>query len=323
MLQPNVSAKKPDLVQTDIKMVPIQKKQNYFLKHWQLYSMILPGFIFFVVFKYIPLGGIVIAFQDYNVYRGIFESPWVGLKHFINLFEYPEFYEILTNTVLISLYQLILGFPAPIILALLLNEVRKMKFKQTIQTILYLPHFLSWVIVGGLVISFLSPTSGMVNEVIKWFGGEPIFFMQEPQFFRSIVVSSGIWKEIGWGTIIYLAAMAGVNPELYEAAEVDGAGKLRQAISITLPSIMPTIIVLLLLRIGNILDLGFEQIYMLLNPLVWDTGEVFDTYIYRVGLLGGQYSYTTAIGLFKSVVGLLLLVGANKLSKRMTGNSIY
>ncbi|OCA86135.1 protein lplB [Bacillus sp. FJAT-27225] len=304
-------------------MVPIQKKQNYFLKHWQLYSMILPGFIFFVVFKYIPLGGIVIAFQDYNVYRGIFESPWVGLKHFINLFEYPEFYEILTNTVLISLYQLILGFPAPIILALLLNEVRKMKFKQTIQTILYLPHFLSWVIVGGLVISFLSPTSGMVNEVIKWFGGEPIFFMQEPQFFRSIVVSSGIWKEIGWGTIIYLAAMAGVNPELYEAAEVDGAGKLRQAISITLPSIMPTIIVLLLLRIGNILDLGFEQIYMLLNPLVWDTGEVFDTYIYRVGLLGGQYSYTTAIGLFKSVVGLLLLVGANKLSKRMTGNSIY
>jgi putative aldouronate transport system permease protein len=323
MLEQNVPAKKTGLVATNTKTLPIPKKKNYFLKNWQIYSMILPGFLFFIVFKYIPLGGIVIAFQDYNVFRGIFESPWVGFKHFQNLFDYPEFYEILRNTLLISLYQLILGFPAPIILALLLNEVRKMKFKKTVQTILYLPHFLSWVIVGGLVISFLSPTTGMVNEVIKWFGGEPIFFMQEPGYFRSIVVGSAIWKEIGWGTIIYLAAMAGINPELYEAAEVDGAGKLRQAISITIPSILPTIIVLLLLRIGNILDLGFEQIYMLLNPLVWDTGEVFDTYIYRVGLLGGQYSYTTAIGLFKSVVGLLLLVGANRLSKRMTGNSIY
>lgn len=311
------------LVKSTTKEIPIHKNKNYFLKHWQLYSMILPGVLFFIVFKYIPLGGIVIAFQDYNVFNGIFNSPWVGLKHFRNLFEYPEFYEILRNTIFISLYQLILGFPAPIILALLLNEVRKMKFKQTVQTIVYLPHFLSWVIVGGLVISFMSPTTGLINEVIKWFGGEPIFFMQEPQFFRSIIVGSGIWKEIGWGTIIYLAAMAGINPELYEAAEVDGAGKFRQAISITIPSILPTIVVLLLLRIGNILDLGFEQIYMLLNPLVWETGEVFDTYIYRVGLLGGQYSYTTAIGLFKSIVGLILLVGANKLSKRMTGNSIY
>jgi putative aldouronate transport system permease protein len=306
-----------------MKALSIPKKKNYFLKHWQIYSMLLPGLLYFIVFKYIPLGGIVIAFQDYNVFNGIFGSPWVGLKHFKNLFEYPEFYEILKNTTLISLYQLILGFPAPIILALLLNEVRKMAFKKTIQTILYLPHFLSWVIIGGLVISFLSPTTGLINEVIKWFGGEPIFFMQESQYFRGIVVGSGIWKEVGWGTIIYLAAMAGINQELYEAAEVDGAGKFRQAISITIPSILPTIVVLLLLRIGNILDLGFEQIYMLLNPLVWETGEVFDTYIYRVGLLGGQYSYTTAIGLFKSIVGLLLLVGANKLSKKMTGNSIY
>lgn len=299
------------------------KKKSYFWKNWQLYSMLLPGVLFFLIFKYIPLGGIVIAFQDYNVFMGIFDSPWVGLKHFYNLFEYPEFYEILTNTVLISLYQLLFGFPAPIILALLLNEVRKRYFKQTVQTVLYLPHFLSWVIVGGLFISLLSPTSGLINEIIKLFGGEPIFFMQEPQYFRSIIVGSSIWKEVGWGTIIYLAAMAGINPELYEAAEVDGAGKFRQALNITIPSILPTIMILLLLRIGNILDLGFEQIYMLLNPLVWDTGEVFDTYIYRVGLLGGQYSYTTAIGIFKSVVGLLLLVGANRLSRRMTGNSIY
>ncbi|TBL70927.1 sugar ABC transporter permease [Paenibacillus thalictri] len=285
--------------------------------------MVLPGLIFFLLFKYIPLTGIVIAFQDYTVFTGIFGSNFVGFKHFYNLFTYPEFLRVLKNTLLISIYQIVLGFPAPIALAMLMNEVRKLFFKRAVQTVLYLPHFLSWVIVGGLVINFLSPSSGMVNDVLRWLGKEPIFFMQEPNYFRSIVVISGIWKEVGWGTIIYLAALAGINPELYEAAEVDGAGKLKQAFSITLPSLLPTIMVLLLLRIGNVLDLGFEQIYMLLNPLVTETGEVMDTYIYRIGLLGGQYSYTTAIGLFKSLVGVILVVGANQLSKRTTGNSIY
>ncbi|MFK4998833.1 ABC transporter permease [Bacillus sp. N9] len=208
-------------------------------------------------------------------------------------------------------------------LALLLNEVRKMAFKRTVQTVLYLPHFLSWVIVGGLVINLLSPSTGIINEIIRAFGGKEIFFMQEPGYFRSIVVGSGVWKDVGWNTIIYMAALAGINPQLYEAAEVDGAGKLRQAWSITLPSLLPTIMILLLLQIGNILDLGFEQIYMLLNPLVRETGEVLDTYIYRVGLVGGQFSYTTAIGIFKSVIGLILIVGANQLSKKTTGNSIY
>ncbi|MFK7696184.1 ABC transporter permease [Paenibacillus sp. HJGM_3] len=301
----------------------VPKKRNYFVKHWPIYSMILPGLLFFVIFKYIPLGGSVIAFQNYNIFDGVFGSKFVGFKHFENLFAYPEFYRIFRNTLLISLYQLVFGFPAPILLALLLNEVGKAVFKRTVQTILYLPHFLSWVIVGGLVINFLSPSAGLVNDVIEWFGGEPIFFMQEPSYFRTIIVSSGLWKEIGWSTIIYLAALTGINPDLYEAAEVDGAGKLRQVFSITLPSILPTIMVLLLLRIGNILDLGFEQIYIFLNPLVTETGEVFDTYIYRIGLLGGQYSYTTAIGLFKSVIGFVLLVGANFISRRTTGNSIY
>lgn len=301
----------------------MQKRQRFRVKHWQLYTMILPGLIYFVVFKYIPLSGSIIAFQDYNVFDGVWGSPFVGWKHFENLFTYPEFYNVLTNTVLISVYKLLFGFPAPIVLALLLNEVRKAVFKRTIQTVLYLPHFLSWVIAGGLIINFLSPSSGIVNEIIRFFGGEPIFFLQEPEYFRSIIVGTGIWKEVGWNTIIYLAALAGVNPELYEAADVDGAGKFRQAFSITLPAIMPTIIVLLLLNIGNILDLGFEQIYMFLNPLVYDTGEVFDTYIYRIGLLGGQFSYTTAIGMFKSVVGFVLLFGANYLSKKTTGNSIF
>jgi len=301
----------------------VPKRKPYLLRNWQTYSMILPGLAFFILFKYIPLTGSIIAFQDYNVFKGVFGSPFVGLKHFDNLFTYPEFSRVLINTLLISLYKLAFGFPAPIILALLLNEVRKMLFKRFTQTVLYLPHFISWVIVGGLVINFLSPTIGLFNDFLRWLGMEPIFFMQESEYFRSIVVISGIWKEAGWGTILYLAALAGINPDLYESAEVDGAGKLRQAFSITLPCLIPTIMVLLLLQIGSVMDVGFEQIYILLNPLVWETGEVFDTYIYRVGLLGNQYSYTTAIGIFKSVVGFTLLVGANQLSKRMTGNSIY
>lgn len=304
-------------------MKTVTGRKNYFLKHWAIYSMILPGLLYFLIFKYIPLGGSIIAFQDYNVFKGIWGSKFVGFKHFENLFTYPEFSQIFTNTLLISLYKLLLGFPAPIILALLLNEVRKKLFKSTLQSVLYLPHFLSWVIVGGLVINILSPSSGIINEIIKSLGGKEIFFMQEPGYFRSIVVGSGIWKDVGWNTIIYMAALAGINPQLYEAAEMDGAGKLRQVWSITLPTLLPTIMVLLLLQIGNILDLGFEQIYMLLNPLVRETGEVLDTYIYRVGLVGGQFSYTTAIGLFKSVIGLILVVGANKLSKKLTGNSIY
>ncbi|CAH1191917.1 putative multiple-sugar transport system permease YteP [Paenibacillus allorhizoplanae] len=302
---------------------PTVKPKLYVVKYWQIYSMVLPGLLFFILFKYVPLAGIIIAFQDYSVFTGILSSKFVGMKHFINLFTYPEFLTVTKNTFLISIYQLFFGFPAPIILALLMNEVRKMAFKKVVQTVLYLPHFLSWVIVGGLVINFLSPSSGMLNDVLHMLGREKIFFMQEPNYFRTIVVTSGIWKEVGWGTIIYLAALAGINPELYESAEVDGASKLRQVFSITLPSLLPTIMVLLLLRIGHILDLGFEQVYMLMNPLVTSTGEIIDTYIYRVGLLGGQYSYTTAIGLFKSVIGLILVVGANQLSKKTTGNSIY
>lgn len=316
--------------QTIVKNVGVMKavpqknnRKNYVLKHWQIYSMILPGILYFIIFKYIPLGGTIIAFQDYNIFSGIKDSAFVGWMHFVNLFSYPEFYQLLRNTLLINLYQLVFGFPAPIILALLLNEVRKMVFKRIAQTFLYLPHFLSWIIVGGLVLNFLSPSIGMLNSWIQAFGFDPIFFMQEAKYFRSIVVSAGIWKEVGWGTIIILAALSGVNPELYESSEMDGAGKFRQVLSITIPCILPTVMILLLLNIGNFLDLGFEQIYILLNPLVWDTGEVFDTYIYRAGLLGGQYSYTTAIGLFKSVVGFILLIGANSLSKHTTGNSIY
>ncbi|NHN35198.1 sugar ABC transporter permease [Paenibacillus sp. S3N08] len=292
-------------------------------KNWQMYMMILPGALFFIIFKYIPLSGSIIAFQDYSVFKGILGSEFVGLENFRTMLAYPEFFRILRNTVLISVYKLVFGFPAPIILAILLNEIGKMFFKRFIQTILYLPHFLSWVIVGGMVISILSPTSGPVNELVKLMGKEPIYFMQEPDYFRIIIVVSDVWKGVGWGTIIYLAALAGVNPELYEAAEVDGAGKLRQVSSITIPAILPTIMILLLLNIGDILDVGVEQVYMLLNPLVTSTGEIIDTYTYRVGLLGGKMSLTTAIGLFKSIVGLVLIVMANQVSKKTTGESIF
>ncbi|UQZ82448.1 putative multiple-sugar transport system permease YteP [Paenibacillus konkukensis] len=298
-------------------------KSSYVIKNWQIYSMIVPGLLFFVIFKYIPLAGSIIAFQNYTPFGGILGSKFVGLEHFVRLFSYPEFYRVLRNTLLISMYQLIFGFPAPLILALLLNEVRKVAMKRFMQTILYVPHFLSWVILGGMVMTLLSPDRGLVNHVLNSFGSDSVFFMQQPEYFRSIVVISGVWKEAGWGTIVYLAALTGVNPELYEAAEVDGAGKLRQVFSVTIPAIMPTIMVLLLLKIGHMLDLGFEQIYVLLNPLVRETGDILDTYIYEVGLLGGQYSYTTAIGLFKSVVGLILILGANAISKKTTGDSIY
>ena len=300
-----------------------KSRTSYFYKHWQLYFMLAPGVLFFLLFKYAPIMGSVIAFQDYNIYKGISGSEFVGLKHFINLFTYPEFSRILTNTILISLYQLIFGFPAPIILALLLNEVRKMWFKRSVQTIVYLPHFLSWVIVGGMVINVLSPNYGIINDLLEHLGFNRIFFMQQPEYFRSIVVLSGVWKEVGWNTIIYLAALASINPEMYEAADVDGAGRLRKIVSITLPSLLPTIMILFLLKIGNFLELGFEQIYMLLNPLVAEKGQILDTYIYSIGLLGGQYSYTTAIGIFKSVIGLILILGFNQISKRVTGQTLY
>lgn len=282
----------------------------------------MPGILHLIIFKYFPLVGNVIAFQDYNVFRGILGSAWVGLEHFLTMFTYAEFYQILRNTLVLSFLAIIFGFPAPLLLALLLNEVRSMKFKRPVQTVLYLPHFLSWVIVGAIFINLLS-IDGMLNMFLERLGFQPVDFVTEPRYFYGILVSTGIWKEVGWGTIIYLAALAGINPNLYEAAMVDGAGRWRMMWYITLPSLMPAIVVLFLLRIGNVLDANVEQVLIFLNPLVRDIGEVIDTYVYRLGLLGAQYSFTTAIGIFKSVIGLLLIMGLNKLSKMTTGESIY
>nr|WP_310226361.1 ABC transporter permease subunit [Paenibacillus qinlingensis] len=287
-----------------------------------LYTMVLPGLLFFIVFKYVPLLGSVIAFQDFQILNGILKSPWVGLKHFEFMFTYPNIVVVLKNTLVLGTYQLVFGFPAPIILALLLNEVRMMFLKKTIQTFFYLPHFLSWVIVGGLIFELLS-LGGFVNSLRTWLGAEPVLYMQRESFFRTIVVLSSIWKEIGWGAIIYLAAIAGINPSLYEAARVDGANRFLQIWYITLPSLLPTIIILLLLKIGNFLELGFDHIYVLLTPSTTAVGDIIDTYVYRTGILEGQYSFTTAVGLFKSIVGFVLLYGCNIISKKTTQQGLF
>ena len=287
-----------------------------------LFILMLPGVLHFLLFRYVPLLGNVIAFQNYDIFAGILGSKWVGVKHFASMFSYVEFYHIIRNTLLISFMSLTFGFPAPLCLALLLNEIPTMRVKRPVQTVLYLPHFLSWVIVGGIFINLLK-INGIVNQLIAALGLTPVGFVTEPAWFRWVLVGVGIWREVGWGMIIYLAALAGVDPNLYEAAVVDGANRWRQVWHITLPSLRPAIVVLFLLRIGHLLDSNVEQVLIFLNPLVRDVGEVVDTYVYRVGLLSAQFSYTTAVGIFKSVVGIALIVGLNNLSKRLTGESIY
>ncbi|SHE12058.1 sn-glycerol-3-phosphate transport system permease protein ugpA [Chlamydia abortus] len=282
----------------------------------------LPGILHFLIFKYIPLAGNWIAFQDYNLFKGFAGSDFVGLKHFIAMFTYDEFFNILHNTILLSFYSIIFGFPAPLLLALLLNEVRTMWFKRPVQTLLYLPHFLSWVIVGGIFINLLDH-GGIVNQWLERLGAGRVDFLGNPQYFRPLIITISIWKEIGWGTIIYLAALSGINPNLYEAAMVDGAGRWRQMWNITLPSLLPAIIILFLLRVGSVLEANVEQVLIFLNPLNREVGEVIDTYVYRVGLLSAQFSFSTAIGLFQSVIGLSLVMFLNQLSRRTTGESIY
>ncbi len=299
--------------------VKTKSGQNRYLtnvrKHWMLYLMALPGVLYFIIFKYVPLGGSMIAFQDYQIMKGIIGSKWIGFDNFTFLFTYQDFYNVLRNTAVIAFYKLDFGFPAPIILAVLFNEVRHMLAKRVMQSLFYLPHFLSWVVVGGIVFELLS-NKGVVNIFRGWMGMEPVLFMQQERFFRPIVVLSGIWKEVGWGTIIYLAAITGINPNLYEAAVMDGANRWKQTIHITLPTMFPTILTLFLLNIGNFLELGFDQVYNLLTPMTYSVGDIIETYVYRAGVLQGQYSVTTAIGLFQSVIGFALLWTFNRLARK-------
>jgi putative aldouronate transport system permease protein len=292
-------------------------------KYKLLYLMILPGLMYFIIFKYLPMAGLVISFQDYQPYLGIAGSEWVGFKHFIRLFTEPTFFMLLRNTLILFGMNILFFFPLPIIMALMLNEVTNRFFKNLIQTIIYIPHFMSWVIIVSITYVFLTLDGGVVNELIASMGGEKISFLTSPEWLRTMYIGQIIWKELGWSTIIYLAAVTTVDPMLYEAAGMDGAGRLRKMWHVTLPAIRPVIITLLILKIGSTLDLGFEHMYLLLNSLNREVAEIFDTYIYTAGLKNGQLSFSTTMGMFKGVVGLVLVVAANKFARKIGEDGVY
>ncbi|GGG59951.1 ABC transporter permease [Paenibacillus radicis (ex Gao et al. 2016)] len=288
-----------------------------------LYLLILPGVIYFLLFKYVPMWGIIISFQDYSPYMGMWKSPWVGFEHFVTLFKNPDFFLIFRNTMVISLMNILFYFPMPIIIALMLNELRLKRYKRVIQSVIYLPHFLSWVIISGITFLLLSQSGGIINKLLVSFGFEPYNFLTNPGIFWQLLTVQSIWKETGWGTIIFLAAMAGIDPQLNEAAKIDGASRLRQIWHVTLPGIRHVVITLLILRLGSIMDVGFEQVFLMMNSAVTDVADVFETYVYRNGIQQGQFSYSTAVGLFTSVIGLLMVIGANKLAKRFGEEGLY
>ncbi len=293
------------------------------MRNLDYYLLLIPGLIFLLIFKYTPMYGVVIAFQDFNIFEGISGSEWVGFEQFQKLIHSEEFAQVFTNTLLISVYKIVLLFPIPILIALILNEVRVMVFKRTIQTIIYLPHFLSWVIISGLFITILSPSGGLVNNVIQWFGGEPISFFMNNSYFRSVVVFTAGWKEVGWNAIVFIAAISGIDQEQYEAASIDGAGRIRKMLYISLPGILPTIVLMFILRLGNVLEAGTEQILTMYNPVVYQTGDVIGTFVYRIGLGKMDYSFSTAVGLFNSVVGFILVISGNYISKKLLNRGIW
>lgn len=296
---------------------------RYIWKNKFMYSILLLPLLYYIIFEYIPIYGIMIAFQDYTPGKPFIGSEWIGFKNFELVFKSKPFMEALRNTILISLYKIVWGFPFPIIIALLLNEVRSSKFKRITQTAIYFPHFVSWVIVGGIIVSFFSINDGLVNQILKQFGLKSINIMSNPKYFRSLLVISSMWKEAGMQSIIYLAAIAGVDVQVYEAAIIDGANRWQQIKYVTLPGIASTIAILFILRLGSILSAGMEQTLVLLNPMVASVGENIDTFVYKVGLGQGDYSFSTAVGLFKSLVGYALIMGSNWLSRRMSGESIF
>ncbi|WP_409344753.1 ABC transporter permease [Paenibacillus sp. MBLB4367] len=293
------------------------------LRDKYLFLLALPGIAYFILFKYLPIGGLLIAFQNYSPYFGILKSEWVGLAHFQRFFSNDDFYMLLRNTLVINLLNLTFFFPFPIVLSLLLNELRSMAFKRTVQSIIYIPHFMSWVLISGLTYLMLSQSEGMVNKLLASLGLDTIDFLTNSNYFWGLITGQSMWKEAGWGTIIFLAAIAGVDPQLYEAARMDGAGRLRSMWHITLPAIRNVIMILFILQLGSIMDTGFEQIYLMMNGAVSEVADVFDTYVFRSGIQQGQFSYSTAIGLFKSVIGIVLVTGANYLAKRFGQEGVY
>jgi len=293
-------------------------------RNWPLHLMVAPALLLLLLFSYAPMPGIVMAFQDYKPWLGFANSEWVGIRHFTTIFTLGKPVQVILNTLVISVYKMVFGLLVPVLFAVLLNEIRRMWLKRSIQTLVYLPHFLSWVILGGILIDLLSVEGGLVNQTLHaLFGWRPIFFLGDGDWFRFSVIVSDIWKEFGFSTIIFLAALSSINPEMYEAALIDGANRFKMAIHITLPSMTAIVIVVATLSLGNVLNANFDQIFNLYNPLVMDKGDIIDTYVYREGLLGAKFSFSAAVGLFKSVVGLVLILAGYRLAYRFANYRIF
>lgn len=288
-----------------------------------LYVLLLPAVLLLFVFHYIPIGGLVIAFQNFSPFKGILKSDWIGFQNFIMFLNDENFWRVFKNTITINIMQIVFGFPVPIIFALFLNELWSNKIKKVAQTVSYLPHFISWVVAASIITSVLSPSTGIINQVLGLFGVEPIYFLAKQQYFRFIIVITSIWKELGMQSVYYIATLASIDQQLYEAARIDGAGRFKQIWHITLPGLTTMIIVLLVIKIGHLVQIGFEQIFLLYNPLVYDVGDVISTYTYRLGIEQTRYSLTSAIGLTQSLVNFVLVISANKLSKKIAGWSLW
>jgi len=305
---------------------PIQvrkaSKLKKILSNYQLYLFLLPALVYFIVFHYVPMYGILIAFKDFVATKGIMGSPWVGFKHFERFFDSYQFWILIKNTLGLSVIQLIVGFPLPIFLALMMNQIRSDKYKRFVQTVVYAPHFISVVVLAGMIYVFFS-NNGLINNLILIFGGDPISFMAKPDWFKPLYIASGVWQETGWAAIIYLAALAGVSPELHEAAVMDGANKWQRIFHVDIPAIMPTAVILLILNVGNIMNIGFEKAYLLQTPMNQPAAEIIPTYVYKMGLQQAQYSFAAAVGLFNSVINLVLLVLVNKFAKKLSGTGLW
>lgn len=302
----------------------IRAERNALLKKmWMLYVFFLIPAVVLFIFQYVPMWGIIIAFKDYRIARGILGSDWNNFEHFRMLFTNPYFGRIFRNTVLISFYRVIFGFPAPILLAMLMNEVMNIKFKRIVQSISYLPHFMSWVVLSGILIEILSPQRGIIGYFYSLIGQEAPNLLTNPRLFRPMLIATGIWQSVGWGTIVYLAAISSIDPSMYESAAMDGANRFQQAVHITLPSLAPVITILFILRLGQILNAGFDQIFNMYNPLVYEVADIIDTYVYRVGLIDRRFAFSTAVGLFKNVVGISLLLATNAVVKRFSDYGIW
>jgi len=315
------TAAKPVPTEVDRTSFAYRAKKDW-SRNWELYLIVLPVILFYLLFCYKPMYGALIAFKNYKPALGFAGSEWVGFDHFIRFFNSPYFGRLVRNTLVLSLELLVFGFPAPIILALLINEVKNTHFKKAVQTLTYLPHFISIIVVAGMITDF-SLTTGLFNDILVFFGGTANPLLQDPNLYRKIYVASDIWQGVGWGSIIYLSALSGVDAQLYDAAAIDGAGRFQKLWNVTLPGIMPTIITMLILRIGQMMSIGYEKTILLYNPSTYETADIISSYVYRVGLLEQSWSYATAIGLFNSVINLILLLLANKLSKKLADTSLW